>query len=150
MLHLLLIFFCWFFESYCAMQSEKLSKSVKIKFVIAHPLHHKTIIAKPLHFMLFQSWIFRLKNLRFEGGSLSSPANCQWYRNYFKVQFAEVWFQWNVQWLVSSPWDWFQGGPMSRHCLANSFDLKRLMEPQKLAASQQKRFGRNPRRVFWF
>ena len=76
--------FCWFFESYCAMQSEKLSKSVKIKFVIAYLLHHKTIIAKPLHFMLFQSWIFRLKNLRFEGGSLSSPANCQWYRDYLK------------------------------------------------------------------
>ena len=36
------------------MQSEKLSKSVKLKFVIAHPLHHKTIIAKPLHFILFK------------------------------------------------------------------------------------------------
>ena len=36
------------------MQSEKLSKSVKIKFVIAYPLHHNTIIAKPLHFILFK------------------------------------------------------------------------------------------------
>ena len=36
------------------MQSEKLSKSVKIKSVIAYPLHHNTIIAKPLHFILFK------------------------------------------------------------------------------------------------
>ena len=79
----------------------------------------------------FSKWIFRLKNLRFEGGSLSSPANCQWYRNYFKVQFAEGLVSMKCSMISFKPLGLVSSGPMSRHCLASSFELKRLIEPQK-------------------